>query len=435
MGGIYGGAKVLAGKVFGSDDLIKSGMESMQASEAAIGRRGTKETDSFTRAIEKGVGSFVSEYIPFIAGQGVGMIGEALVTSIAGGFLGSVAGPGGTVGGGVGGLVAKNLVKKGIKEEANKILKEEGREASEAFVAKKVTEELAKPEMRKLVNKKIGQTTALGAMASKFGAGEITGRAVDEAIAGVENPEEQLEIIKDLSTGKLATLSAAHALADFFAIKIGLGSLDKLNTVTTNALVTVMKNIGITGVKEAPIEAVQTVLERYGADLPLDDKEALEEYINAAAAGFFMPIVPATIGGIRSTGEKKQEILNAEEKEGKSLNKTQREIQNEALADALATTQEDYIANLDVDNLIVDEALIENLGLKLTSNAGKDLLNNPDVNDESNKEIILNILEGLKDGRYKKVNKKAVDALITKLGGTVVNTEVDTKVDTKVELR
>ena len=71
MGGIYGGAKVLAGKVFGSDDLIKSGMESMQASEAAIGRRGTKETDSFTRAIEKGVGSFVSEYIPFIAGQAV----------------------------------------------------------------------------------------------------------------------------------------------------------------------------------------------------------------------------------------------------------------------------------------------------------------------------------------------------------------------------
>lgn len=58
MGGIYGGAKVLAGKVFGSDDLIKSGMESMQASEAAIGRRGTKETDSFTRAIEKRSGKF-----------------------------------------------------------------------------------------------------------------------------------------------------------------------------------------------------------------------------------------------------------------------------------------------------------------------------------------------------------------------------------------
>ena len=67
MGGIYGGAKVLAGKAFGSDDLIESGMESMQESEAAIGRRGIKETDSFTRAIKKGVGSLISEYVPFIA--------------------------------------------------------------------------------------------------------------------------------------------------------------------------------------------------------------------------------------------------------------------------------------------------------------------------------------------------------------------------------
>ena len=424
MGGIYGGAKVLAGKAFGSDDLIKSGMESMQTSEAAIGRRGTKETDSFTRAIEKGVGSFVTEYIPFIAGQGVGMIGEALITSIAGGFLGSAVGPGGTVSGGVGGIVGKNLVKKGIKEEANKILKEQGQEASEAFIAKKVTEELAKPEMRKLVNKKIGQTTALGAMAGKFGAGEITGRAVDEAIAGVENPEEQLEIIKSLSTGKLATLSAAHALADFFAIKIGLGSLDKLNAATTNALVTVMKNIGITGVKEAPVEAVQTVLERYGADLPLDDKEALEEYINAAAAGFFMPIVPATIGGIRSTGEKKQEVLSTEEKEDESSNQTQREIQNAALAASTAQVQEEYIINLDPNNLVVDEALIENLGLKPTSNAAKDILN-LDVKKKEDKEVLLNILDGLKDGRYKKVNPKAVEALIAKLGGTVVTEKID----------
>ena len=42
------------------------------------------------------------------------------------------------------------------------------------------------------------------------------------------------------------------------------------------------------------------MLEREGANLPLADKEALEEYVNAAAAGFFMPIIPATVGGIRA---------------------------------------------------------------------------------------------------------------------------------------
>ena len=428
MGGIYGGAKVLAGKAFGSDDLIESGMESMQESEAAIGRRGIKETDSFTRAIKKGVGSLISEYVPFIAGQGLGMFGEALVTSIVGGFLGSAAGPGGTVGGGVGGFVAKNLVKKGIKEEANKILKEEGRDASEAFIAKKVTEELAKPEMRKLVNKKIGQTTGLSIMAGKFGAGEVTGRAVDEAIADVEDPAEQLEIIKDLSTSKLAALSSAHALADFFALKIGLGALDKLNTATTNALVSTMKNIGITGLKEAPIEVVQTVIERYGADLPLKDRQALEEYVNAAAAGFFMPIVPATIGGIRSSGQKKLDAIE-EQQEDNELNTdlntdldenidrpSREEMQKRTLEDIEAQLNQEKIDE-DARDPILNADLLTSLGLKKENNVWKRLLdaeNNPRF-DIATTEGRQSILKELKGAKVKSLNKSEVSSVVSRI--------------------
>jgi hypothetical protein len=305
MGGIFGGAKVLAGKAFGSDDLIKSGLESMEESDAAIGRRGTKQTDSFTEAIDKGVGSFLTEYIPFVAGQGVGMIGEAVLTGVVGSIAGSALLPGGgTVAGGLTGLVGKNLVKKEIKNRAEQIAREQGKDVAEAYIqkeAKNEFKELMKDEaLRSQVNKTIGRNLALGQMGAKFGAGETTGRAVDEAIANETDPEKQLEIIKELSTSKLAAVSTAHALADYLGIKIGLGALDGLAKPTQNMLLNIAKQAGLTGIQEAPVEAIQTALERFGADLPLGDKQAFTEYLNAAAAGFFMPLVPSVVGGIRT---------------------------------------------------------------------------------------------------------------------------------------
>ena len=336
IGGIFGGTKVLAGKAFGSEDLIESGLESMEESDAAIGRRGTKETDSFTKAIDKGAISFLTEYIPFVAGQGVGMISEAVVTSIAGGLLGSAVGPGGTVGGGLGGFVGKGLVKKKIKQEAERIAREQGKDASELYLetaAKEEFKDLMKdPLLRSQVNKKIGQTLALGGMAAKFGTGEVTGRAVDEAIKDITDPQEQLEAIQKLNTGRLAGLSAAHALADYIGIKIGLGALEKLAEPTRNMLFNIAKKIGTTGSQEAVVEAVQTGIERFGAYLPLADKEAMEEYINAAAAGFFMPIVPSAISGItspkRRTAEEliKEQELDKEEK-SRVLKEDKRKLQ------------------------------------------------------------------------------------------------------------
>ena len=305
MGGLFGGTKVLAGKAFGSDDLIKSGLESMEESEADIGRRGVKETDSFLAAIDKGVGSFLTEYIPFVAGQGVGMIGEAVLTGIAGSMVGSAAGPGGTVAGGLSGIVGKNLVKKKIKDKAEQIAREQGQDAAELYVQKEAKDEFKElmkdTALRSQVNKTIGRNIALGGMAAKFGTGEVTGRAVDEATKDITDPDEQLEAIKELNTGRLAGVSTAHALADYIGIKIGLSSLDKLAKPTQSMLLNIAKKIGTTGGQEAIVEAVQTGIERFGAYLPLGDKQAMDEYINAAAAGFFMPIVPSAISGIRTT--------------------------------------------------------------------------------------------------------------------------------------
>ena len=299
-GGIIGGAKMLAGKATGSDDLIKAGLKQYQKSEADVGERGVKKTDSFTGALDEGLGAVLTEFIPYIAGQGVGMIGEAFLTAGAGALVGGAAAPGvGAVPGAISGFLSRKFVKDGILDEAKKL----SGEAKKQFLRNEVAKELATQQGQAEIQKgfsNLGRRAGLTFMASKFGAGEVTGRAVDEALAANPDSTDQLQIIKDLNTGKLAALSAGHALADYFFLKIGLGSLDALPTAQANRLAAIFTNIGVTGLKEAPIEAVQTVLEREGANLPLANKEALEEYINASAAGFFMPIIPAAVGGIRT---------------------------------------------------------------------------------------------------------------------------------------
>jgi hypothetical protein len=363
IGGIFGGAQVLAGKAIDSDEQVMAGLERMQESEKAIGQRGTKASDSFTEAWEQGIGTVLTEFIPFIAGQGVGMVGEALATSIAGGMIGTAVAPGaGTAAGVLTGLVGKSLLKKGILEAAKDMSREEAKE----FIKREAAKELASPAGQALIKKQYrdaGKKIALGGMAAKFGAGEVTGRAVDEAIANTDDPEEQLKIIQELNTGKLAGLSAAHALTDFFAIKIGLGSLDKLNPGSSSKLVNIVRNIGVTGLKEAPIEAAQTVLERMGADLDLTSQAAIKEYIDAAAAGFAMPIIPATIGGLRTptnttnpNAAKEAEEINpitgepTKVTDNKGWSRTAEETKRQKENAKTATSVEDIDVNVDLDN-------------------------------------------------------------------------------------
>ena len=47
----YGAAKVLAGKVFGSEETMKSGLETMEAAKHSL-RGKSKTSDSFTSALD-----------------------------------------------------------------------------------------------------------------------------------------------------------------------------------------------------------------------------------------------------------------------------------------------------------------------------------------------------------------------------------------------
>ena len=51
IGGLYGAGKILLGKLFGSDDMIVSGLGYMNRSDEAVQARGVRDTDTFVNEI------------------------------------------------------------------------------------------------------------------------------------------------------------------------------------------------------------------------------------------------------------------------------------------------------------------------------------------------------------------------------------------------
>ena len=287
----YGGAKVLAGKVFGSEDLMKSGLATMAAAKAELASK-HKATDSFTSALDKGVGAVLTDWLPYQIGSGAANLVESLGVMMAGAAAGSLIAPGlGTVGVGATALVEKELAKRGIKELAEKIAKESGEEA-----AKELFERETKAVVKDIA-KKYAAGTALAAQAGFHGAGETTSRAVEEAQRlGKEATDIELE--------RVLPSAIVHGVAEFFGDKIGLGAWKNINedakTGMLNLAGSLLKNMAVTGTKEAPVEVIQSAAERFGASLSLTDATAVKEYIDSAAAAYGMSVAPAAGGTVRS---------------------------------------------------------------------------------------------------------------------------------------
>jgi len=332
-----GGAGVLAGRVLqnlGAEEtgrgMIQSGIERMKAAET---QTTVREADDVTKAWEKGIGSVVFDWLPYMMGQGVANIGEAAVTALAGALAGSAAAPGpGTAGGALTGFVAKGLAKKGIQEAAEKIVKESGEAAGEAFIqaeTKKILAEGADAALRsgyiKEGSKHYGQIAALASTAGVRGAGEVTGRAAEEA-------ERRGENVEDISVARVLPTAVIHAAAEFLGDRIMMKAIKPTGStpeeiaaakkfaeaapqakfsITNGIVAEIVKNIAKTGTKEVPVELVQTVAERFGAQLDLADAEALREYINAAAGSYAMVAPAATVGGARSKFERDAQVAQA----------------------------------------------------------------------------------------------------------------------------
>jgi hypothetical protein len=298
----WGSAKALAGLLTKSKDLVQSGLESMEEGKQ---RQTSKESDSFTDAWKQGIGTVITDWLPYQIGSGVGNLAETFTFMGIGALGGAATGVGvGAVPGAIAGFVSKTLVKQGIKDAAEAIAKESGKEAAKKFVeaeTKRVITE-ASTEAAKAAAKQygkagarsVGVTAGMGSQAGIHGAGEVTGRAIEEA-------EKQGKTAEDIDLGRVVPAAIVHGVADYMINKIGLGALKIGEKSLNNLALDVANKVLITGAKETPAELVQTAAERYGANLSLSDAEALKEYIDTTAAAFGMSVGPGGVGGLRTS--------------------------------------------------------------------------------------------------------------------------------------
>ena len=305
----YGGAKVLAGNVLGNKELVQSGVESMKAGAA---KQVAKETDEFTNAWDKGIGTVLTDWLPYQVGSGVMSMAEIMASMGVGAVAGAATGAGvGAIPGALTGALGKTLLKKGVKEAAETILEKQGKEAAENFIQTEAKKALVAS----------GKTAGIASNSILHGTGEVTNRAVDEL-------DRQGKTANDLDLTRVLPAAAVHSVADFVADKITLGAVKGLEESAKKGLIyEVTKQIGLTGAKETLPEEVQTIAERYGANLSLSDAEALKDYINTAAAAVGMSVIPGGVGGVRThlaskvedkadtdkeNIDKKREFLNVE---------------------------------------------------------------------------------------------------------------------------
>jgi hypothetical protein len=334
----YGGAKVFAGlaaKKLGATDtaksLIEGGIETMDVGQS---KQVTRDTDTFTNAWEKGIGSVVTDWLPYQMGAGVANIAETLAMMGIGAGVGAVTGAGvGALPGAVAGAVSKTLVKQGVKEAAEKVAKEQGEEAAQRYV---------QAEAKKAIVR-MGSTAGMVGQAGLHGTGEVTGRAAEEAKRRGERPE-------DIEMSRVLPAAIAHGVADFFINKIGLNSLKIGETGTKYLAADIAKRIGVTGVKEIPAEEIQTMAERYGAKLSLTDAEAVKEYVDTAAAAFGMSVVPGGIGGARThLSNKFSNLAKQEQEQGQEQEKATTETATKQIAAPSETVDPELQAALSLD--------------------------------------------------------------------------------------
>lgn len=273
-----------------SSYLLKAGQERMQQAQK---EQVSMPEDNFDNAWKKGLGTVVTDWLPYQIGQGVGNAAETLTSmglgSALGATLGSSGAPGvGTAGGaaaGAGaGLFAKTMLKQAALEEAKKIMATRGEAAASKFLSREL-------------GSAVGGNAGMLADSLFHGVGETGQRAIEEA-KGVEG----------VDFDRLVPAALGHAGLEFVGDKVLTGAMRGMEhppmSFQKNGMKALPANIGAgmldIGLKEAPVEMGQTAMERYGANLPLDSEDAKTDYLNSAAAAFGMGVLPGAVGGTRS---------------------------------------------------------------------------------------------------------------------------------------
>jgi Large polyvalent protein associated domain 38 len=352
----------LAAKKMGFEDtgksMIQKGLSKMQEGEA---RTVTKKSDEFTEAWEKGIGTVLTDWLPYQIGQGAANAMESLAFAGLGAGVGALTGAGvGAVPGAAAGFLSKTLVTQGIKDAAEAVLKKEtakaiaegatkeaaketGKEAAKTFVAEETKKVIVKTlgkdtfaagaeEYAKSRAKQLGGYAGTAAQAVAHGIGETSQQALQQTADenGVMNPEQ-------VDLNRLGPAAIVHSVADFINERIGLGALKIGEEASKHLITDIAKRIAVTGLKETGGEEIQSMAERYGANMSLTDADALKDYVNTAAASFGMAVGPGAVGGARTHIE--HTLFKPTSTEGTTIEPGE-EAKNKAAAGATPLTQQ-----------------------------------------------------------------------------------------------
>jgi hypothetical protein len=489
------------------DALIQEGMAMVQRAEKAKAKIGYKKSDTFSGAWEEGIDEVFSDWAPYTIGTLIPMIAEAVATGFGFGKIaektgsktasaigktiakkaaGKLAAATNPVTGAVAAVdtaidAAKSVrrigdyIKKFVTQGAFKADIKKQVAARNAQLAKDKLPPLNKIEAKKLTNdlvnqklseagtqalfrKRLGNIIGTQTVLQRYGQGEVFGRAIHEAIKNEPDPQLQLDLIKELPAAKLATLGTVHGLTDQLLLAALGKTVRGVSPKTRNALLTTAISTGKLSTQSGTTEVIQSMLERYGADLPLSDKKAFVEYLDSFMAGAVGVAPFGVAGGLKTVQENKLEEMTKDDAE-RTLEQQTRDAAREVTRRSIVEAEEqeagdkvsarlanEYLLNDPVTNSGFNSSVLKDiLGIR-DGTAASSTLKDLDINDDANVQVAIEVLEGtqkpkeaggIPSARSAPI-QVAIDQLKAKLDPNYVPPEssattVDTAVDTAVE--
>lgn len=281
---LYGAGAALAGAV-GADEWRDSALANYQRIEREqIQPLQNQASFQGVLAGEDSAGEWAGDVLGNFGGQAL----QSLATAAAGAAIGSAAPGAGTAAGAVGGLVARGAAKKLITESVESLVADQMRKG----VSRELAEAAGKTALQRRLQQAGGATVAgLGLNTAQETGIAYTGRAEDAAAAG-----------ESLDAGDAWRALGAGAVAgavDSAAEGIGVGRLLKGASTSPRVARRLLAGAAQGAITEGATEGVQATIERWGAQRALTGQEAVEDYIENAAAGALGGGVMGGASGVR----------------------------------------------------------------------------------------------------------------------------------------
>jgi hypothetical protein len=282
--GLAYGAVGLAGGATGLDSMRDFGLRNAQEQFHEAEKYGK---DIYNIDNAQSFGDYV-DAAQYGVGTVLPMVGQSVVSALAGGAAGSAVGPAGTVGGAVTGLVGRGALKRAVTRAA-----EQAAERGATALEKDAMVAAAKATAGRRTMQNVG---AMGGAFASNSALEAGGIYHEQDVQGIDEPLRAMGY--GAAAGALDTLTEFSLLGSITG-RAGSGAVSRLLTANPEAGLVrrTMTGMAKTGTVEGLTEPAQSYLERRGAYQPTGDAEAMSDYRNSAFVGGVAGVLGGGIGG------------------------------------------------------------------------------------------------------------------------------------------